>query len=121
MGVHLGDSELARVVDVREQDLRGRELRVALVELRLAPPIREESVDEGSQILQVYLSGSQIFGDYGDSSEVRAGQNWYFMKERGLRFNTEYIHVNKSPVGYTAYPMPVGANGALVAAGERIQ
>ena len=39
--------------------------------------------------------------------------NWYFMKERGLRLNGEYIHVNHSPVGYTAYPMPVGANGDI--------
>jgi hypothetical protein len=66
------------------------------------------------KILQVYLSGSQIFGRYGDASEVRAGASWYFMKERGLRLNGEFIHVNKSPVGYTAYPMPVGANGDIV-------
>jgi hypothetical protein len=64
--------------------------------------------------LQLYLSGSQIFGRYGDASEVRVGENWYFMKQRGLRFNTEYIHVNHSPVGYTAYPMPVGANGNII-------
>ena len=43
-------------------------------------------------VLQLYLSGSQIFGRYGDASEVRVGENWYFMKERGLRLNTEYIH-----------------------------
>jgi Protein of unknown function (DUF3011) len=66
------------------------------------------------KILQVYLSGSQIFGQYGDSSEVRVGENWYFTRERGLRLNTEFIHVNKSPVGYTAYPMPVGANGNIL-------
>jgi hypothetical protein len=35
------------------------------------------------------------------------------MKQRGLRLNTEYIHVNHSPVGYTAYPMPVGASGSI--------
>jgi hypothetical protein len=64
-------------------------------------------------VLQLYLSGSQIFGRYGNASEVRVGENWYFMKQRGLRFNTEYIHVNHSPVGYTAYPMPVGANGNI--------
>jgi hypothetical protein len=63
------------------------------------------------KVLQVYLSGSQIFGRYGDASEVRAGENWYFMKERGLRVNAEWIHANKSPVGYTAYPLPVGGNG----------
>src|SRR4051812_40032952 len=64
-------------------------------------------------VLQVYLSGSQIFGDYGDPSEVRLGGSWYFKKERGLRLNGEYINVNHSPVGYTAYPMPVGASGNI--------
>jgi hypothetical protein len=64
--------------------------------------------------LQLYLSGSQIFGRYGDASEVRVGENWYFMGDRGLRLNAEFIHVNKSPVGYTAYPMPVGANGNII-------
>jgi hypothetical protein len=62
-------------------------------------------------VLQLYATGSQVFGDYGKPSEFRVGENWYFMKQRGLRFNTEFIHVNNSPVGYTAYPMPVGANG----------
>jgi hypothetical protein len=64
--------------------------------------------------LQLYVSGSQIFGRSGDASEVRLGENWYFVKERGLRLNAEFIHVNKSPVGYTAYPMPVGANGNII-------
>jgi len=65
-------------------------------------------------VLQVYGGGSQIFGDYGKPSEFRVGENWYITKERGLRFNTELIHVNHSPVGYTAYPMPVGANGNIL-------
>ena len=51
-----------------------------------------------------------IFGDYGNPSEVRFGGSWYFTKQRGLRLNAEFIHVKHSPVGYTAYPMPVGAN-----------
>jgi hypothetical protein len=62
--------------------------------------------------LQVYLSGAQIFGkQYGDSSEIRTGGNWYFLKDRGLRVNGELIHLNKCPVGYTAVPYPVGGNG----------
>jgi hypothetical protein len=61
--------------------------------------------------LQVYLSGAKIFSDYGDDSEIRGGLNWYFLAERGLRFNGEWIHVDRSPVGYTAYPLPVGATG----------
>jgi hypothetical protein len=65
-----------------------------------------------SKTLQVYLSGSAIFGErYGDASEVRAGFNWYVMKERGLRLNAEWIHLNNCPVGYTAVPYPVGGNG----------
>ncbi len=63
--------------------------------------------------LQVYLSGSAIKGKYGDASELRAGANWFIKRERGLRFNGEWIHLNKSPVGYTAVPYPVGGNGNL--------
>jgi hypothetical protein len=65
-------------------------------------------------VLQAYVSGSQIFGDYGKPSEFRVGGNWYFTRQRGLRVNTEFIHVNHSPVGYTAYPMPVGASGNII-------
>jgi hypothetical protein len=61
--------------------------------------------------LQVYLSGAQIFGHYGDSSEIRAGTNWYFAHSRGWRVNGEWIHLNNCPVGYTAVPYPVGGNG----------
>jgi hypothetical protein len=61
--------------------------------------------------LQAYLSGSVIRGHYGNASEVRAGVNWYFVKERGLRLNAEWLHLNKCPVGYTAVPYPVGGNG----------
>jgi hypothetical protein len=80
-----------------------------------------EIVDEGYQLqssamaiqkyLQVYLSGSQIFGRFGDASEARAGANWYFTGQRGLRANVEWIWLKKSPVGYTAVPYPVGGNG----------
>jgi hypothetical protein len=64
--------------------------------------------------LQVYLSGSQIFGGrFGDASEFRAGGNWYFTKQRGLRVNAEFIQLNNCPVGYTAVPYPVGGNGPL--------
>jgi hypothetical protein len=65
------------------------------------------------QTLQLYLSGSQIFGNYGDPWEIRGGQNWYVMKERGIRVNGEVMYVDGSPVGYTAYPYPVGAKGLV--------
>jgi hypothetical protein len=66
------------------------------------------------KVLQVYFGTSQVFGRYGDQWEVRAGENWYFMKERGLRLNAEWMYVNRSPVGYTAYPYPVGAKGPVL-------
>ena len=64
--------------------------------------------------LQAYLSGGAIRGRYGNSSEVRAGVNWYIVRDRGLRFNAEWLHLNKVPVGYTAVPYPVGGNGDVV-------
>jgi hypothetical protein len=64
--------------------------------------------------LQAYVGGARIRGVYGNSSEVRAGLNWYVVKTRGLRVNTEWIHLNKSPVGYTAVPYAVGGNGDVV-------
>lgn len=63
--------------------------------------------------LQVYLSGSAIRGRYGDASELRAGLNWYPFEKRGLRANLEWMHLDDSPVGYTAVPYPVGGNGDL--------
>jgi hypothetical protein len=65
------------------------------------------------RVLQVYLGGSAIRGRYGNGSEVRAGLNWYLVKERELKLNPEWIHLNKCPVGYTSVPYPVGGNGDL--------
>jgi hypothetical protein len=66
------------------------------------------------KFLQAYVGLSGIYGDYGDASEFRAGTNIYPVRERGFRLNAEWIHVNDSPVGYTAYPMPVGASGNVL-------
>jgi hypothetical protein len=63
-------------------------------------------------LIQVYLSGAVIIGPrFGDAWEVRAGANWYFLRQRGLRVNAEWNHLDHSPVGYTAVPYPVGGNG----------
>jgi hypothetical protein len=65
------------------------------------------------KVLQVYLSGAQIFGRFGDASELRTGVNWYFTKQRGLRWNAEFLQLNNCPVGYTAVPYPVGGSGPV--------
>ena len=64
-------------------------------------------------IVQTYFSWSQIFGEHGDPWEVRGGANWYVMKQRGIRVNGEWMYVDHSPVGYTAYPYPVGGRGTV--------
>jgi len=63
------------------------------------------------KVLQPYVGGAGIYGDFGDASEFRAGVNWYFIQQRGLRVNVEWLHLNHAPVGYTAVPYPVGGNG----------
>jgi hypothetical protein len=63
------------------------------------------------KVIQGYAGGSEIRGRYGNASEIRAGVNWYVVQKRGLRVNTEWIHLNNCPVGYTAVPYPVGGNG----------
>ena len=65
------------------------------------------------KLLQFYVGNSQVFGRYGDQWEVRVGENFFPMKQRGIRINGEYIYVDHSPVGYTAYPLPVGARGGV--------
>ena len=61
--------------------------------------------------LQLYLSGSQILGQYGKPYDIAGGLNWFPFKRRDFRVNTMGLYVDKSPVGYTAYPVPVGARG----------
>jgi hypothetical protein len=61
--------------------------------------------------LQLYLSGSKIFGEYGDPYDVAVGFNYFPFKRRDLRVNVMGLYTDRSPVGYTAYPVPVGAKG----------
>jgi hypothetical protein len=63
------------------------------------------------KVLQAYVGASEIHGIYGDSSELRAGFNYFPMSMRGLRLNGEWILLDDCPVGYTAVPYPVGGNG----------
>jgi hypothetical protein len=85
--------------------------------------VLEPITDDGYQVqtsamlikdlLQLYVSGAAIDGDFGDSTEIRSGVNWYPVKKRGFRLNAEWIRLNNCPVGYTAVPYPVGGDGDL--------
>lgn len=61
--------------------------------------------------LQLYASGSQIWGEYGDPYDLALGFNYFPFQRRDLRVNAMGLWVKNSPVGYTAYPVPVGGNG----------
>lgn len=63
--------------------------------------------------LQLYAGGSKIFGEYGDPSDFRAGANWYPKQNQVIRWNAEYLHLNRSPVGSITYPYSVGGNGPV--------
>ena len=61
--------------------------------------------------LQAYVSGSKIFGEFGDPWDVALGLNWYPMKRRELRMNMQGLYLKDSPVGYSSVPFAVGGNG----------
>jgi len=63
------------------------------------------------QSLQAYVSGSKIFGEYGDPWDMALGVNWFPMKRRELRVNLQGLYLDDSPVGYASVPFIVGGNG----------
>jgi hypothetical protein len=65
------------------------------------------------QSLQVYLGGSHLWGHYGSPFDFRAGINWFPWHNKVLRWNTEFLYLNNSPVGYTSVPFPLGGNGPV--------
>ena len=55
-----------------------------------------------------------MFGRYGDQWEVRGGENWYPMKQRGIRVNGEWMYVD-TVAGrlHRLSRIPVGAKGTV--------
>jgi len=67
--------------------------------------------------LQAYVSGSKIFGKYGDPYDISTGLNWYpFTKpgyERQFRISPEVMFVRNCPTGNSSVPYIVGADGVI--------
>ena len=61
--------------------------------------------------LQGYISGSKIFGEYGDPWDTAVGVNWYPFRHRLLRVNGELLYMKDSAVGYSSIPYQVGGDG----------
>jgi hypothetical protein len=63
--------------------------------------------------LQVYLGGSEIMGHYGRPWDLRTGVNYFPFKNRVIRWNSEFLYTNRSPVGYTSVPFALGGTGPI--------
>ena len=73
----------------------------------------ESSAMAVPKLLQVYVSGSKIFGEYGDPWDFRAGLNYHPFRNDIVWWNTEYLQLRRSPVGGLSLPEPVGGNGGV--------
>lgn len=73
----------------------------------------QTSVMAVPKLLQVYLGGSTIFGQYGTPWDFRSGINYFPFKNKVVRWNTEFLYLHRSAVGYTSVPYPVGGSGPV--------
>lgn len=62
-------------------------------------------------LLQVYATGSKIWGDNGDPTEFSFGVNVYPFKRREMHVNFQAIKLDRSPVGGYHIPVLVGGDG----------
>jgi hypothetical protein len=63
--------------------------------------------------LELHAMYSYINGQYGKPWELITGLNYFPYKNRALRLNPEVRFTNHSPIGYLAFPTPVGGNGPI--------
>jgi hypothetical protein len=61
--------------------------------------------------LLVYVRGSQVFGEFGNSYEYAGGVKWHFLPTERLWLNAELMRVNKSPYNGAFTPYTAGMNG----------
>jgi hypothetical protein len=61
--------------------------------------------------LQLYGRGSQVFGEFGDSSEYGGGVRWYFLPTERMWLNPELIQVNNAPYNGAFTPYTSGMKG----------
>ena len=70
---------------------------------------------------QLYLTGSRVFGEYGDPWDVSVGVNWFPYQSRQFRVNGEILYLNDSPVGNLSLPAIVGGNGTVFYANAELR
>ena len=63
------------------------------------------------RMVQPYVTWSQIFGEYGNPTELGIGLNIFPFRRREFRWNLQALRLDHSPVGGSSLPMVVGGNG----------
>jgi len=61
--------------------------------------------------LMLYGRGSEVFGQFADSSEYGGGAKWYFLATERLWLNAELIRVHGAPYSGAFTPYTVGLDG----------
>lgn len=61
--------------------------------------------------VQLYAGVSRINGQYGKPWDFRSGVNWFPWKNKVVRWNTEWLYLRDSPVGYSSVPFAAGGRG----------
>jgi hypothetical protein len=60
---------------------------------------------------QAYLSGSKIYGEFGDPWDLAVGLTYFPFGYKEVRMNVQALYMDRSAVGYTAVPYVVGGTG----------
>jgi len=63
--------------------------------------------------LQLYAGYSRINGQFGNPYDVRIGTNWFPWNNKVVRWNTEWLYLRNSPVGYSSVPFVIGGRGSV--------
>ncbi len=63
--------------------------------------------------LQLYAGVSRIDGQYGEPFDFRLGTNWFPWNNKVVRWNTEWLYLRNSPVGYSSVPFVIGGRGSV--------
>jgi hypothetical protein len=63
------------------------------------------------RVLQAYVMGSKVVGEYGKPWDAAVGLTYYPFEHKQVRLNTELIYMYRSAIGYTAVPYTVGGTG----------
>lgn len=66
------------------------------------------------QSVELFVRSSEVFGPFGNGSELGGGFNWYIMQNQNWRFTMDVCQVDSSPAQQDRTGFLAGASGLLV-------